>query len=55
MTPIDELKENLRQKRKQGQQVISVEYVLKKLREAEGNGIVFKPPESSPKPFEMRY
>jgi len=42
---IDELKANLRQKRKQGQHVIAVEYVLKKLREAEGQDILFKPPE----------
>lgn len=33
-TAIDELKENLMQKRKQKQHVISVEYVLKKLKEA---------------------
>jgi len=35
MNPIDELKQNLLQKRKQKQHVISVEYVLRKLREAD--------------------
>lgn len=42
MNALDELKENLLQKRKQRQHVISVEYVLKKLREAE---TIFKPPQ----------
>ena len=34
MKALEELKENLIQKRKQKQHVISVEYVLKKLKEA---------------------
>lgn len=42
MKALEELKENLKQKRKQGQHVISVDYVWRKLREAEA---VFKPPE----------
>lgn len=42
---IDELKENLRQKRKQGQHVISVDYVWRKLREAEGVNRPLRPPE----------
>lgn len=52
MNPIAELKENLLQKRKQRQQVISVEYVLKKLREAEGMERAFKPPERLVETFE---
>lgn len=45
MNAIDELKENLLQKRKQKQQVISVEYVLRKLREHESQDASFKEPE----------
>ena len=45
MNALEELKHNLRQKRKQGQHVIAVEYVLKKLREAEQEDMLFKPPE----------
>lgn len=35
MTPIDELKENLLRKQKQKHYVISIDYVLKKLKEAQ--------------------
>ena len=42
MNPLYELKQNLLQKRKQKQHVISVEYVLGKLREAEGKDEGFK-------------
>lgn len=42
---IDELKENLRQKRKQGQHVISVDYVWRKLKECENVDRVLRPPE----------
>ena len=45
MNALEELKENLRQKRKQGKHVIAVEYVLKKLREAEGMNIPLRPPQ----------
>lgn len=45
MNALEELKHNLRQKRKQGQHVIAVEYVLRKLNEAEVNGVIFRPPE----------
>lgn len=45
MNALEELKQNLIQKRRNQQHVISVEYVLKKLREAEGQDMLFKPPE----------
>jgi hypothetical protein len=46
MNALEELKENLLQKRKQKQHVIAVDYVLKKLREAEGVNRPLRPPQS---------
>lgn len=45
MKPIDELKQNLLHKRKNRQHVISIEYVLRKLREAEEEDQLYRPPE----------
>jgi hypothetical protein len=47
MNPIEELKENLLHKRKNRQHVVSIEYVLRKLKEAEGEGVPYRPPEKS--------
>lgn len=45
MTPLDELTENLMQKKRQKQHVISVDYVLRMLKEAERQSIPLRPPE----------
>ncbi|RCW44234.1 hypothetical protein [Paenibacillus prosopidis] len=47
MTPIDELKQYLTKMRQHGLPVVSVDYVLGKLREAEVQDMPLRPPEES--------